>query len=180
MLRVYDPARPKPTAVSSVSSPFVCIAPGVVLFRAVLAACSYSIRKAFLFTELCAYIFRQKVKWMNLFASLETFPGLHCNFLALWQHCVPLLCFAFFLLLTMGQNNFKKAISWQRKYLEYSNFKTEFRILWDSVVGIATGYGLDDRGIGVRFPVELKIVSSPRRPDRLWGPPSLLSNVYRG
>jgi hypothetical protein len=24
---------------------------------------------------------------------------------------------------------------------------------WDSVVGIATGYGLDDRGVGVRVPV---------------------------
>jgi hypothetical protein len=50
----------------------------------------------------------------------------------------------------------------------------------DSVVGIATGYGLDDRGVGVRFPVESRIFSSPRRPDRLWGPPNLLSNGYRG
>jgi hypothetical protein len=25
---------------------------------------------------------------------------------------------------------------------------------WDSVVGIATGYGLEDRGVGVRVPVE--------------------------
>jgi hypothetical protein len=43
----------------------------------------------------------------------------------------------------------------------------------DSVVGIATGYGLDDRGVGVRG-----IFSSPSRPDRLWGPPILLSNGY--
>jgi hypothetical protein len=49
-----------------------------------------------------------------------------------------------------------------------------------SVVGTATGYGLDDRGIGVRVPVGSRIFSSPRRPDRLWGPPSLLSNGYRG
>jgi hypothetical protein len=46
----------------------------------------------------------------------------------------------------------------------------------DSTVGIATGYGLDDREVGVRVPVE----SSPRRPDRLWGPPNLLSNGYGG
>jgi hypothetical protein len=39
----------------------------------------------------------------------------------------------------------------------------------DSVVGIANGYGLDDRGIGVRVPVGSRIFSSPRRPDRLWG-----------
>jgi hypothetical protein len=50
----------------------------------------------------------------------------------------------------------------------------------DSVVGIATGYRLDDRGFGVRVPVRSRIFSSPRRPDRLWGPPSLLSNGYRG
>jgi hypothetical protein len=50
----------------------------------------------------------------------------------------------------------------------------------DNVVGIATGYGLNDRGIGVRIPVGSRIVSSPSRPDRLWGPPNLLSNGYRG
>jgi hypothetical protein len=49
----------------------------------------------------------------------------------------------------------------------------------DSEVGIATGYGLADRGVGVRVPVDSRIFSSPRRPDRLWGPPSLLSNGYR-
>jgi hypothetical protein len=37
----------------------------------------------------------------------------------------------------------------------------------DISVGIATGYGLDDRGVGVRFPVESIILSSPFRPDRL-------------
>jgi hypothetical protein len=48
----------------------------------------------------------------------------------------------------------------------------------DSAVGIATGYALDSRGVGVRVPVVARF-SSPRRPDRLWGPPSLLSNGYR-
>jgi hypothetical protein len=46
----------------------------------------------------------------------------------------------------------------------------------DSVVDIATGYGLDDQGVGVSVPVEARIFSSQRRPDRLRGPPSLLSN----
>jgi hypothetical protein len=50
----------------------------------------------------------------------------------------------------------------------------------DSVVGITTGYGLDDQGVGVRVPVGSRIFSSPCRPDRLWGPPNLLSNGYRG
>jgi hypothetical protein len=49
----------------------------------------------------------------------------------------------------------------------------------DSVVGIATSYGLEDRRDGVQVLVGSKIISSPCRPDRLWGPPSLLSNGYR-
>jgi hypothetical protein len=47
-------------------------------------------------------------------------------------------------------------------------------------VGIATGYGMDGRGVGVRVPVGARSFSSPRHPDRFWGPPSLLSNGYRG
>jgi hypothetical protein len=35
-----------------------------------------------------------------------------------------------------------------------------------SAVGIATGYGLDDREVGVRVPVESRIFSFPRHPDR--------------
>jgi hypothetical protein len=38
----------------------------------------------------------------------------------------------------------------------------------DSVVGIATGYGLDDRGVGVRVPVGLRILSSPSYPSSVF------------
>jgi hypothetical protein len=48
------------------------------------------------------------------------------------------------------------------------------------VVGIATGHGLDDRGVGIRVPVRSKILTSPCHPDWLWGPSNLLSNGYRG
>jgi hypothetical protein len=44
----------------------------------------------------------------------------------------------------------------------------------DSVVGIATRYGLEGPGIEFRW-VEI----FRTYPDRLWGPPSLLYNVYR-
>jgi hypothetical protein len=47
-------------------------------------------------------------------------------------------------------------------------------------VRIAIGYGLDDRGVGVRVLVVSRIFISPVRPDRLWGPPNLLSSGYRG
>jgi hypothetical protein len=50
----------------------------------------------------------------------------------------------------------------------------------DSSFGIATGYGLDDRGVGVPVPVESRIFSSPCRPDRLWVPHRLASNGYGG
>jgi hypothetical protein len=49
----------------------------------------------------------------------------------------------------------------------------------DSSVGIATAYELDAREVGIRVPVGSRIVTSPCRPDRLWGPPSL-SNGYWG
>jgi hypothetical protein len=78
-------------------------------------------------------------------------------------------------------------------YFKYLTFKIEnnyirayyYIILFynrsrDSVVGIATGYELDDRGIGVLDPIGSKIFSSPRCPDRLWGSPNLLSNGYWG
>jgi hypothetical protein len=48
----------------------------------------------------------------------------------------------------------------------------------DSSVSIETGYGMDGKGSipgrGRRF------LCSQQRPDRLWGPPSLLSNGYLG
>jgi hypothetical protein len=50
----------------------------------------------------------------------------------------------------------------------------------DSAVSIVTVYGLDDRGVGVRVPVGSGMFSSRHRPDRFWGPQSLLSNGYRG
>jgi hypothetical protein len=48
----------------------------------------------------------------------------------------------------------------------------------DSSVGIATGYRLDGQS---SIPGEGKrLFSTSQRVDRLWGPPSLLSDGYRG
>jgi hypothetical protein len=52
------------------------------------------------------------------------------------------------------------------------------RKIRDSSVGKVTGYGLDHRGSTAGGGWEF--FSSPPRPDRLWGPPSLLSNGYEG
>jgi hypothetical protein len=49
---------------------------------------------------------------------------------------------------------------------------------WDSSVGIAMDYGLDSWGLILG---RSKIFfSTPYSPDQLWGPPSLLTNVYWG
>jgi hypothetical protein len=53
------------------------------------------------------------------------------------------------------------------------------KLVRDSGVDIATGYGLDDQGVGVGVPVGARIFTSPCCPDRLWGPHNHLSNGYR-
>jgi hypothetical protein len=47
-------------------------------------------------------------------------------------------------------------------------------------IGIATDYGLDDQGVEVRVPVGSRMFTSPCHPERLCGPPSLLSSGYPG
>jgi hypothetical protein len=61
------------------------------------------------------------------------------------------------------------------------NYPKYYNLRRDSIVGIATGYGLDDRGVGIRVPVESRIFSTLRRPDQLWGwvPGALSPGVKR-
>jgi hypothetical protein len=83
----------------------------------------------------------------------------------------------------------KATYSWKGKIVTESTYEKRLAqqklaivsaTLRDSVVGIATSYGLDDQGVGVRVPVGSRIFSSPRSSDRLWGPPNLITNWYRG
>jgi hypothetical protein len=64
------------------------------------------------------------------------------------------------------------------KFRKYKSINQSMSL--DSVVGIATGYGVHDLGAGVRIPVGSRIFTSPYRPDRLWGPSNLLTSGYRG
>jgi hypothetical protein len=67
-------------------------------------------------------------------------------------------------------------------YKGVKTLSTRFRFVsftsW--VVSIVSDYGLDDRAIGVRSPAGAKDFSSNLCPYRLWDPPSLLYNGYRG
>jgi hypothetical protein len=104
-------------------------------------------------------------------------------------------CFHLLLYLADGQDRFLRKVSTSLSnftascpkktvFLTFTAVKTLnsicvclpwWRWSWESSVGIATGYGLNDR-----VPVGSRIFSFPCRPDRLWGSSNLLSNGYRG
>jgi hypothetical protein len=49
-------------------------------------------------------------------------------------------------------------------------------------VSISSSYSYSENRDSTKFKIKKKYIlfSSPPHPDRLWGPPSLLSNGYRG
>jgi hypothetical protein len=72
------------------------------------------------------------------------------------------------------------------RYVSASKSSRTFRRLQvhhrsrNSIAGVATGYKLNDRLVGVQVPVGVRIFTSPRCPDRVWRPPNLTANGYRG
>jgi hypothetical protein len=49
-----------------------------------------------------------------------------------------------------------------------------------NMVGMATGYRLDNRGAGIQVLVGSRICTSPYHPDWPWGPASFLFSEYQG
>jgi hypothetical protein len=62
---------------------------------------------------------------------------------------------------------FSDSLSYLTKYTAKLRIALNNNKSRDSVVGIATSYGLDDGGVGVPAPVGSRTFSSPDRPDRL-------------
>jgi hypothetical protein len=64
-------------------------------------------------------------------------------------------------------------------YSLINNFRKGTEHVWERVrsVGIGTGYRLDGQ---CTIPGSARLFSYPQRPDRLWGPPTVLSNMYQG
>jgi hypothetical protein len=79
------------------------------------------------------------------------------------------------------QNFWKCIIRVLRKLYKHCHLDNTYQYR-SRVVGIATGYGLNDWGIGVRVSLGSRILTSSYRPDRLWFylEVSPLYNGYRG
>jgi hypothetical protein len=79
-----------------------------------------------------------------------------------------------YLLSHMGDKSYKTVI-FILKFVSRISFGS-FWFKGSNAVGIEIGYGSDDRGVKVRFPVGSRIFTSPCHPDRFWGPLNFLSN----
>jgi hypothetical protein len=75
-------------------------------------------------------------------------------------------------------SRYNNKINWDTENQKNENYYNLIFNCRDSAVDIETGYVLDV--VGVRVPVGSRTLASPYRPDRLWSPPILLSNGYRG
>jgi hypothetical protein len=64
-------------------------------------------------------------------------------------------------------------------YVHACIHKYVYNMSHGSTVGIATGYRLDDQGVGVRVPIASRILTCSYCPDRFLGPPNLLSIGYQ-
>jgi hypothetical protein len=132
----------------------------------------------------------QLLRWMVTCASYVIWDAVcTCLHLTCYGRHAVRSCSANILCRRTAQNSrcvLHKCLSFSKKRQSFPKLIEQFstslhrRSIRDSVVGTATGYRLDDRGVWIRVPVGSTIFSSPSRPDQLWGPPYLLSNGYLG
>jgi hypothetical protein len=127
----------------------------------------------------------QKARQSRMFDANSYFPKL------LASHIITRLIFKAVITVAGTTARANQAVTWDdafhSRFYFYPFVKQKLICIFhmlrgsrDSAVGIATDYGLNDREVGVGFPVRSRIFCSPCCPDRLWGSPSLLSNGYGG
>jgi hypothetical protein len=82
-----------------------------------------------------------------------------------WPHASPNFTLLNFFSVGTGNRN----VHYLSRYLGFVDLTvtTAQTMSRDSAVGIVTGYGLDDQGVGVRVLVAGSFFTSPRRPERL-------------
>jgi hypothetical protein len=80
----------------------------------------------------------------------------------------------------MLQTDFAGAIITLNTFYEYLFIFFTRKILSMSHKILNICNELDEAGFGVRVPEEQIIFTSSYGPDRIWGPPSLLSSGFRG
>jgi len=80
----------------------------------------------------------------------------------------------------MGQAIGNRNLKWHTSIYHWKKSFLSVNLYWPVAKPIyKLGYGLDDRG-SIRGRGSDGIFSSPPHPERLWDPPSLLSNEHRG
>jgi hypothetical protein len=132
--------------------------------------------------------------WLTHISNLQALPKSyqkmktvlslkHWSLIQLWCTWLPKILLSLFIvkILNLTRTETVQTILklWHKLTDNFTEVPHKYRNL-DSSVGIATGYRLDDRGVGVRVLKVSRCFSSPRRPDWLWGPPNLLSHGYWG
>jgi hypothetical protein len=109
-------------------------------------------------SNLSVYLFRTSAFWLTVsFCVYVTCAWIHMC----WRfYCIGII----------------KFIPWQIKYIKIPRWLRRR----DSVIVIETGYGLDDKGIGVRVPVGSRTFSSPCRPVWIWVHPTFYEMSNEG
>jgi hypothetical protein len=112
----------------------------------------------------------------------ENMPARSRALLHMFSMLVP--CFAYFLTLNMKACSPETSVNFQQTTWRHIPVSRTFPILSclyrirNRAVGIATGYGVDHRGVRVRVSVGSRIFSAPRCPDLFWARTTQKTSVF--